>query len=355
MQLKLLIRHPIYWQQAQRILKQKSPGDFVSDAPPIALDLYGTDLLLDCGRHVYSLAHYSQLAGSRFVIRSGRVMLSSIVKKQFGRLAVAMPHVSWVAPESPLPADALVLRDAPVGVGARPMPKPHPVEMLIGRDRPPEYPVMPYPMHPGTLTRVSDRRLAEYRLRSRHGILFAGRVESRYQRNGMSEQFQVTNRGDVVRVLSTLAQENSSIVIRDSSTDPIDPSQWLDCLASHDFFVCAPGVAQPICHNLVEAMSVGTIPILEYGSRLTPALIDGVEAIGFHGQTGLAGAVARANGLGESEKQFMRAKVIEYFKTHLRCENFLAGLRDTPTESRPKRIVMPFHNENYFSSDCIAA
>lgn len=44
----------------------------------------------------------------------------------------------------------------------------------------------------------------------------------------------------------------------------IPAQKWLDVVAKSDFFLCAPGVQIPLCHNAIESMAVGTIPITNY-------------------------------------------------------------------------------------------
>ena len=45
-------------------------------------------------------------------------------------------------------------------------------------------------------------------------------------------------------------------------------------LALFNFYLCCPGVVMPLCHNVVEAMSVGTIPVIEkeYADVMYPNL-----------------------------------------------------------------------------------
>ena len=42
----------------------------------------------------------------------------------------------------------------------------------------------------------------------------------------------------------------------------------LDALAKADFFLACPGVGMPLCHNLIEAIAAGAIPILQYAAYL---------------------------------------------------------------------------------------
>ena len=97
----------------------------------------------------------------------------------------------------------------------------------------------------------------------------------------MQRQFGVLSRLELLntlrerfpgRVGQSLQQPDCSrpIVLLDSRVHAIAASQWLPTLAAARFFLCCPGGRQPLCHNLIEAMSVGTIPIIEYGDRITP-------------------------------------------------------------------------------------
>ena len=47
-----------------------------------------------------------------------------------------------------------------------------------------------------------------------------------------------------------------------------------EILSYFNFFLCCPGVVMPLCHNVIEAMSVGTIPVIqkEYAEVMYPNL-----------------------------------------------------------------------------------
>ena len=100
-----------------------------------------------------------------------------------------------------------------------------------------------------------------------------------------------------------------------------------------------------MCHNVIEAMSVGTIPILEYGDRFHPALTDDVNAICFRGSLGLVEAINRIDSLSAEKIRQLRQTVIAYFDKHLHGVKFLAELRDATTASA---VSMPFHSKNLF-------
>ncbi|TWU41850.1 hypothetical protein [Novipirellula artificiosorum] len=354
MQLKNVLRFPFDIHRANRILANRA-ATIIDLGPiypnrPIVLDLYTSQMLLDCGRHFASLAHYSGKIGSRFAVRSTRLMLAGIAHKRYGAEMLAQPHATWIPADGEIPAAALVLSDVSLSQQTRSRSTGPTFEMLIGRDIPPNRPVMPYPMHPATLSGFEKHRLNDLREpRNREGILFAGSQKARYSRNPMQRTFGVLGR---LQLLETLRQiQDPSIVLRDSATEPIEANDWLPFLAKHRFFVCCPGVAQPMCHNLIESMSVGTIPLIEYGDRLRPELVDGFNAVCFRGSNGLREAIARIRGFSIDQLEQMSRNVSQTYDESLCGKQFLRSLRDATVDTAAGQVVMPFHSENLFASE----
>ncbi len=352
MQLKNIVRFPVDIRRAKSILASKTKPPIGLPERPIALDLYTDQLLFDCGRHFASLEHYSREIDSPFFVRCSAMMLAAISRKQHGAEMLAEEHATWIPPHGNLPSDALVFRDI-ASLTGRTMPNEPSIEMLIGRDIPEGLPVMPYPMHPATLRTVSDERLVDLRSQfDRRGILFAGSQKTKYGHAKMERSFGVLSRLHILDIIKNHARatDRVPVVMRDSSTKPIAASNWLDFLAQHRFFVCCPGAAQPMCHNLIESMSVGTIPLIEYGDRVRPALRDDETAICFRGEQGLRDALDRIQAMSDERLDAMAIRVAEFYDRHLCGKAFLRSLRDTPMGEPPLSIVMPFHSENFFRS-----
>jgi hypothetical protein len=136
-------------------------------------------------------------------------------------------------------------------------------------------------------------------------------------------------------------------VLLDSRTHSIPASRWLQTLANARFFLACPGGRQPMCHNLIEAMSVGTIPILEYGDRITPALRDGETAICFRGREGLVRAMERIERMSREETTRLSERVSAFYDRHLCGTRFFRELRDGKRGASPRRLCMPFHERNF--------
>ncbi|WP_372717979.1 hypothetical protein [Novipirellula sp.] len=352
MQLKNIVRFPVDIRRAKQILASRVASIETLTERPIALDLYTDQMLFDCGRHFASLAHHSREIGSPFLVRGSRLLLASVARKIHGAEMLAEGHATWLGPDEPLPSEAVALCDVPISQATRLGMGSRQIEMMIGRDILPQRPVMPYPMHPATL-RHSDTasRIALRSEFAREAILFAGSQKSKYGHQKMNQSFGVLSRLHILEVLREFVSENAAIPIRlqDSAETPIASSQWLPFLAQHRFFVCCPGAAQPMCHNLIEAMSVGTIPLIEYGDRLRPELCDGENAICFRGADGLRDAIDRIHQLSASQLDDMSRSAATFYDKHLCGKTFLAAVRDDTLDLTQRQIVMPFHSENFFT------
>jgi hypothetical protein len=203
-------------------------------------------------------------------------------------------------------------------------------------------------------------------------IYFAGNQKRSYGDAKMRRNFDVLSRLEILRTLADefpsrvsaslvpadghrsaaggAAKGDRRIVISDSRVSPVAPQDWLATLASSEFFLCCPGSSQPTCHHLVEAMSVGAIPILEYGDRVTPRLVDGETAICFRGRRGLVEAIKRIDRLDPQQIAGLRRNVARFYDQHLCGTRFLAGLRDGDLDLSSRSVCMPFHEHNFYQS-----
>jgi len=66
---------------------------------------------------------------------------------------------------------------------------------------------------------------------------------------------------------------------------------WMATMQQADFFLACPGATMPLCHNVIEALACGTIPILQYQDYLHPALVHGRNCLTYHGSDSLAEAI----------------------------------------------------------------
>ena len=172
--------------------------------------------------------------------------------------------------------------------------------------------IMPVPMHPlhsgATADQLARLRRAERRMR----IFFSGdthqytRVWVRYPKTKLPRQQVVDAIKNQLGDELALVHDSQSLrdllqgdyrrqcVITASSEVRIEFDDWLPTLAQGDFFLCPPGIVMPMCHNIIEAMAVGAIPITNYPEWMDPRLVPGVNCVAFDDEQDLLGALRRA-------------------------------------------------------------
>ena len=98
-----------------------------------------------------------------------------------------------------------------------------------------------------------------------------------------------------------------------------DPRKWLSDLRRADFFLCLPGSHMPMCHNAVEAISMGCIPILCYENWFIPNLIPGLQCLSYRNFNDLYTAIDSALLMSPEEIQGLRSNVWTYYDRYLNC------------------------------------
>jgi len=146
----------------------------------------------------------------------------------------------------------------------------------------------------GSCTLNTDRKIR---------VFFAGNIdEATYNKKRTADVFKIHTRYEIIQFvrehfsadelyepksLSDLKEGiaasafSQKIVLCDTERFKIPQDEWFEILSKADFFLSPPGVLQPYCHNTVEAMAVGTIPILQYPNIYKPALQDRFNAVVF--------------------------------------------------------------------------
>ena len=97
----------------------------------------------------------------------------------------------------------------------------------------------------------------------------------------------------------------------------IDEHDWLKIISSANFMLCPPGVYMPMCHNIIESMAVGTIPITQYGYLFDPPLTNNINCIQFDSLKELKDKILELSSLPENRISEMRQNVIDYFDKYI--------------------------------------
>jgi hypothetical protein len=201
---------------------------------------------------------------------------------------------------------------------------------------------MPYPVHPLLSGADLPQRLEKLRRnKKRLRIFFSGDIKG-YTKNRIHYPNTKLPRLDVINTIldklsaktihvkdaSSLSQLldgdfiNRCIIV-DTSKFFVDPTDWLPDLSKADFFICPPGYAMPMCHNVIEAMAVGTIPIISYPEWFNPDLRHMKNCIVFGDKDDLVKKINDVLDMGKQQVAEMRQKVIDYYENHLNPQKFV--------------------------------
>ncbi|WP_231560023.1 glycosyltransferase [Flavobacterium gilvum] len=188
---------------------------------------------------------------------------------------------------------------------------------------------LPYIMHPSNyLNPYFDL------LKKNIGILISGNFEEKiYNTRVIPDNFRLLNRWEIYteilkhkKVFSISGDElvrdlytgrfKDKLVLMKWQTGAIPIEKWRSYLSAADFIFCVPGMTMPMCHNTLEAMSIGVIPILNYSNWLNPSLKDNVNCLVYQNETDIKSIIDRALSFSEGEKLQMSKNVIEYYKMY---------------------------------------
>ena len=138
---------------------------------------------------------------------------------------------------------------------------------------------------------------------------------------GKSEMLKQIEEGSLKRKFAFAIKENFELPMEDVR----------ETLSNFNFYFCCPGVVMPLCHNVIEAMSVGTIPLIqkEYAEVMYPNLTDGENAIVFDDLKHLDSILNDLFEMSESEVSRMRENVLQYFQDYLTPEGMIEHLNES--------------------------
>ena len=190
---------------------------------------------------------------------------------------------------------------------------------------------LPYFGHPEFYRRRLDAWAVDNRGHDRTTrFLFTGTVNpDKYTR---AFRFPILNRPQVMAVASEWLAESESaragsvqeylLVFTDADHDtvsrqPFSLRGYMGAMARSDFFLCPPGCVMPHCHNIVEAMSVGAIPITNYARFMRPALTPGENCVSFNSGDDLKSVLSAISDMTPTEVRRLRRGVIAYYDTFL--------------------------------------
>lgn len=222
--------------------------------------------------------------------------------------------------------------------------------------------IIPYPMHPlhydaDLPVRLNTARSNKKKIR----IFFSGDTEG-YTRNRINYPTAKLTRVEIIDAIlenmnnqivlvSDLESQNNLLegeyvqkcVIVENGKFRIDAKAWLETLSRSDFFLCPPGYVMPMCHNVIEAMAVGTIPIINYPEWLNPGLVDMENCIAFDSKADLAKKITEVLNMKREQIDEMRTRVIEYYQNNLDPAGFMKKLESNTDKEITLLMITDAH------------
>ena len=194
--------------------------------------------------------------------------------------------------------------------------------------------LLPYPMHPWNYGGDLARRLEAARRNEKKVRVFFSGDTNGYKRNRILYPRPKLTR---VQVIDAILNHRSPdlLLIEDKATlddalnggykkrcaivdmSKVFVEDWLNNLSKADFFLCPPGYVMPMCHNTVEAMAVGTVPIINYPEWFRPSLRHMETCIAFNDESDLIAKINDVLGMDSEAIARMRRNVIDYYERHL--------------------------------------
>ncbi|RYY82649.1 MAG: hypothetical protein EOO15_22665 [Chitinophagaceae bacterium] len=294
------------------------------------IDLHGNSYV----RYLYILVKYFEAEGYQVYLNENIPFLLSL-GDDYSRFIVEERQVRF---SSTVPEGALVFSDRPGRAGGA----------TISNDYFREWPAegeghyhIPIGMHPymykyGYWDAPYDdsaRKLS---------VFFAGNFDANeYKIFSSTGNFRMLDRLAISEQVCALKQcrfPQSEAALRAGVTDGvvdivdkknfvIDQRDLRGIIAQYAFFIACPGVFMPLSHNIYEAMSVGTIPIIheEYARLFAPVLQDGLNAIVFHNGN-FTEKLQEALLLNEERVAGMVANVKRYYEDYCSPKAIVAAL-----------------------------
>lgn len=189
------------------------------------------------------------------------------------------------------------------------------------------------------------------------GVFYAGNLSESYRNETINRKFGLMDRVAIIDTLKTgfsgsvnvvnvegilSGRRGCDLLILDRQSNPVLPVDLLRVLSLCSFIVVPPGVVMPQTHFIVEGMSVGCIPILQYRDMFFPKLEHMKNCLYFNDAEDLKSVVSTAMKMSKNDIAIMRKEVVRYYSEHLSPEAVV------------ERIVDPATNYIYLNAESIS-
>jgi hypothetical protein len=198
--------------------------------------------------------------------------------------------------------------------------------------------LLPFFMHPNLYRYKKNREIKKLQVKRRTlSILFAGNIDiSQYKKaiyKNMLTRSQImehilshSTKLSVIlssNVKDILQLPTNVFVLIDGKCSKIRQKNWLDFISQSKFFLCPPGYSNPLCHNIIESMAVGTIPLTNYAHFFNPPLENGITCLSFSNLKELENQIRKIFQMDGETVSMMRKNVIEYYDRYLEPHRYI--------------------------------
>lgn len=214
-------------------------------------------------------------------------------------------------------------------------------DVSSNRDKHKRAMIIPYPMHPIIYRLKQHNKLELYRKNEKKvWAIFSGNYGAEYRHSILQDQYNKLSRPQILEIVkcSGIAKVIESqkeirglfngnfrnqFVFIDYEKAVIYQKNWLDSISKSHFFLALPGDVRPMCHNIIEAMAVGAIPITNYPEWFHPRLTHGVNCLVFDSGKALLQRLNDALRMDLERIEYMSHKVIDYYENYLSPASFI--------------------------------
>lgn len=328
------------------------PMNQISEKPVVFAKFQGQEILGELGRYMFSLLNAFSGAGHPIMLfdnlSTGQMGIYALEARSLNNL-----QLTQAAPDSTI--DKIYLFDIEdKKLAKRRWEKKIQIKFDVFAPYWLRRPVLkPFPIHPVHVGPDLDDRLARFRTSPRcMRVFFSGDMEG-YTRNRINYPGPKLPRAEVIKAVRErlgdkvlFVQDRETLdrvlacgytekcVILDTSKLRVPDGEWLGVLSKADFFLAPPGIVMPMCHNAVEAMAVGTVPIINYPEWFDPNLENMRNCVAFGDAQSLCEQLAIVFAMGHEQLAAMHASAISYYEAHLSDQSFV-----TEIEARPERKI----------------
>lgn len=341
----------------------------------IYVDIEEKDLYTDLGRYLYNLLYFLTYTGNKAAFLKKISFLEYRDLALYGRSIYKLDNVIFSAKIPSKTEDKILVSDR--NLQEKSLKKWKKIIHLnynisLPNTRSDSWFLMPYTMHPRVYLEGRIECLQEIRNNPKKmRIFFAGNTNyHKYSGSDILNKFDILPRSLIIQSIASglesevlFLEDNNQMqgLLNGSYTQKcvfltshgrykgfrIQHKNWLEVLSKSEFFICAPGTIMPLCHNAIEAMAVGTIPIINYTKWFVPPLEHMKNCVKFSNEEDLIEQVKDVVAMDQTKIDELRKNVIEYYENHLSPTSFMEQILHAP--SNEITLFVNAGNEQYLN------